>query len=150
MDFFTLFADPHGWQVFASGQAQGALSRITATDGSPGVRLDYDFQGGGGFIGISRPLALRLPHTFEIGFQLRGEGPPNHLEFKVVSSGGVNVWRHLRKDCHFPAEWTDFRFHERELPFAWGPAGGGPPSDVEAVEIVIAAVCANANSDLDL
>jgi hypothetical protein len=139
MDFFTLFADPDGWQVFASGQAQGKVSRVIAADGSSGVRLDYDFHGGGGFVVIRRAIALRLPHTFEIGFQLRGEGPPNHLEFKVVSPGGVNVWRYLRKDYQVPGNWTDFRFHERELPFAWGPAGGGAPSEVEAVEMVIAA-----------
>ncbi|MFN5579836.1 MAG: hypothetical protein ACK49X_09505, partial [Akkermansiaceae bacterium] len=139
MDFFTLFADPDGWQVFASGQAQGKVSRVIAADGSSGVRLDYDFHGGSGFVVIRRAIALRLPHTFEIGFHLRGEGPPNHLEFKVVSPGGVNVWRYLRKDYQVPGNWTDFRFHERELPFAWGPAGGGAPSEVEAVEMVIAA-----------
>ncbi len=139
MDFFTLFADPDGWEVFASGQAEGTVSRVTAADGSSGVRLEYDFYGGGGFVVMRRVIALRLPHTFEIGFRLRGEGPPNHLEFKVVSPGGVNVWRHQRKDYQVPTDWTDFRFHEREFPFAWGPAGGGAPSEVEAVEIVIAA-----------
>lgn len=139
MDFSTLFSDPDGWQVFASGQAQGKVSRVTAVDGSSGVRLDYDFHGGLGFVVIRRAIALRLPHTFEIGFQLRGEGPPNHLEFKVVSPGGANVWRYLRKGYQLPTDWTDFRFHERELPFAWGPAGGGAPSEVGAVEIAIAA-----------
>jgi hypothetical protein len=139
MDFTSLFLDPHGWQVFASGQAKGELSSITTGDGTCGVRLDYDFHGGGGFVVMRRAIALRLPHTFEIGFLLRGEGPPNHMECKVASPGGVNVWRHLRKDYQMPADWTDFRFHEREFPFAWGPAGGGAPSEVEAVEIVIAA-----------
>jgi hypothetical protein len=137
--FFSLFADPGAWQVFASGQAKGMLSSIAAPDGKPGVRLDYDFHGGGGFVVMRRVIALRLPDTFEIGFLLRGEGPPNHFEFKVASPGGANVWRHLRQDYHLPREWTDFRFHEREFPFAWGPAGGGAPSEVEAVEIVIAA-----------
>ena len=139
MDFATLFEDLSGWQVFASGQAEGRLSPAAAPDGRPGVRLDYDFHGGGGFVVIRRGIALCLPDTFEIGFLLRGEGPPNHLEFKVASPGGANVWRHLRQNFPLPGEWADFRFHERGLPFAWGPAGGGAPSDVEAVEIVIAA-----------
>ena len=103
------------------------------------MRLDYDFHGGGGFVVIRRVVALNLPNTFKIGFQLRGEGPPNHFEFKVASPGGANVWRHLRQDYPLPAEWTNFHFHEREFPFAWGPAGGGAPSAVEAVELVIAA-----------
>ena len=139
MSLDTLFDDPAAWQVFASGQAQGCLSRIEAPDGRAGLRLDYDFHGGGGFVAIRRIIALHLPDTFEIGFQLRGEGPPNHFEFKVASPGGANVWRHLRQDYELPAEWSDFRFHEREFPFAWGPAGGGAPKEVEAVEIVIAA-----------
>lgn len=139
MDFATLFEDPAAWQVFASGQAKGVLSRVDGPDGRAGVRLDYDFHGGGGFVVIRRVVPLHLPDTFEIGFQLRGEGPPNHFEFKVASPGGANVWRHLRQDYRLPAEWSDFRFHEREFPFAWGPAGGGAPSEVEAVEIVIAA-----------
>jgi len=139
MNFNSLFADPDGWQVFASGHAEGKTSRITTVDGAPGMRLEYDFHGGGGFVVIRRAVELSLPHTFEIGFRLRGEGPPNHFEFKVASPGGVNVWRHLRQDFHMSPEWSDFRFREREFPFAWGPAGGGAPSQVEAVEIVIAA-----------
>lgn len=137
--FFALFEDPGQWQVFASGQAQGKLSRVAAPDGRSGLRLDYDFHGGGGFVVIRRTIALKLSDTFEIGFLLRGDGPPNHFEFKVASPGGANVWRHLRQHFTLPATWTDFRFHERELPFAWGPAGGGAPADVEAVEFVIAA-----------
>jgi hypothetical protein len=137
--FATLFDDPAHWQVFASGQAEGSLSPISGDDGAPGLRFAYDFHGGGGFVVIRRVIPLRLPDTFEIRFRHRGEGPPNHFEFKVASTGGANVWRHLRQDYPMPGEWTDFRFHEREFPFAWGPAGGGGPSEVEAVEIVVAA-----------
>ncbi len=125
--FVSLFEDPGRWQVFASGQAEGRLSRIEAADGKPGLRLDYDFHGGGGFVVIRRAIRFKLPDTFEIGFLLRGEGPPNHFEFKVASPGGANVWRHLRQDYQMPREWSDCRFHERDLPFAWGPAGGGAP-----------------------
>ena len=137
--FASLFDDPGQWQVCASGQAKGRLAATEGPGGKAGLRLDYDFHGGGGFVVVRRLVALRLPDTFEIGFLLRGEGPPNHLEFKVAAPGGANVWRHLRPDFQLPAAWTDFRFHERELPFAWGPAGGGAPSEVEAVELVVAA-----------
>jgi len=137
--FFSLFEDPGQWQVFASGNAAGRLSRMDVPEGGSGLRLDYDFHGGGGFVVIRRAVAIQLPATFEIGFQLRGEGPPNHFEVKVAAPGGANVWRHLRQNFALPGEWSDFRFHERELPFAWGPAGGGAPSDVESIEWVIAA-----------
>lgn len=137
--FWQLFEDPTQWQVFASGQAEGRISKITGEDGKPGLRLDYDFHGGGGFVALRRVLQFKLPETFEIGFQLRGHGMPNHFEFKVAAPGGTNVWRHLHQDFKLPNQWTGHRFHERNLPFAWGPAGGGAPSEVEAVEFVIAA-----------
>jgi hypothetical protein len=137
--FWQLFEDPTQWQVFASGQAEGRVTRITGAAGAPGLRLDYDFHGGGGFVALRRVLEFKLPETFEIGFKLRGHGLPNHFEFKVAAPGGTNVWRHLHQDFKLPDDWTVHRFNERNLPFAWGPAGGGAPSDVEAVEFVIAA-----------
>jgi len=137
--FASLFDDPGQWQVFASGQSEGKLSQIPGPDGQPGIRFEYNFHGGGGFVVMRRVSPLVMPGTFEIGFAVRGSGPPNNFELKVAAPGGADVWRHLRPDCQLPADWGNYRFTERELPFAWGPAGGGPPSDVEAVEFVIAA-----------
>jgi hypothetical protein len=137
--FFSLFDDPAQWQVFASGQSEGVISRIEAADGSSGLRLDYDFHGGAGFVVIRRAIRFTLPGTFEIGFSLRGEGPTNNFEFKVTDPGGTNVWRRLRENVELPDSWSTIRFHERDLPFAWGPAGGGAPTDVGAVEFAIVA-----------
>ncbi len=137
--FITLFADFSQWQVFASGQAEGRVSPIKAPDGTPGLRLDYNFNGGSGFVAIRRTLDFKLPSTFEIGFLMRGNGLANHFEFKVAAPGGANVWRHLCQNFSPQAVWAPHRFNERELPFAWGPAGGGAPSEVEAVELVIVA-----------
>ncbi len=135
----SLFSDAGAWQVFASGQARGELTACRDDEGNPGIRLDYDFHGGGGFVVIRRELGFRMPETFEIGFRLRGEGLRNHFEFKVADPGGTNVWRHLRQDFDLPRDWSRVAFHERDLPFAWGPAGGGAASEVGAVELVIAA-----------
>ncbi len=137
--FSTLFDDHHQWQVFASGQSEGVISQITAADGSAGLRFVYDFHGGGGFIVIRRVIQFSLPGTFEIGFSLRGEGPPNNFEFKVADLGNTNVWRRLRENVELPDAWTAIRLHERDLPFAWGPAGGGAPTDVGSVEFAIVA-----------
>ncbi|MCP5545664.1 MAG: discoidin domain-containing protein, partial [Akkermansiaceae bacterium] len=134
--FPSLFAESSAWQVFASGQAEGRIS----AGGEPGVlRLDYDFHGGGGFIAIRREIPILLPPTFRIVFRLRGEGPPNHFECKVAAPGGADVWRHLRQDFRLPETWKPLEIRERDLPFAWGPSGGGAPGDVAAVELVIAA-----------
>ncbi len=137
--FYSLFEEPGQWQVFASGQSEGVLSQIEAPDGSPGLRLTYDFHGGGGFVVIRRVIGFTLPGTFEIGFSLRGEGPTNNFEFKVADPSNTNVWRHLRENVELPDAWTNIRFRERDLPFAWGPAGGGAPTDVGSVEFAIVA-----------
>lgn len=136
---FTLFDDAGTWQVFASGQAKGHVTAANTPDGKRGLRVDYDFHGGGGFVVIRRVLPLALPETFEFAFQLRGDGPPNHFEFKVAGLGGADVWRFQRSDFPMPSEWSECRVRERDLPFAWGPAGGGAPSEIEALEFVIAA-----------
>lgn len=134
-----IFNDPAGWQVIASGLAEGNVTAATGPDGRPALRLDYDFQGGGGFVVARKEIQFALPKTFEILFQLRGDGPPNNFEFKIADPAGTNAWRHLRQNFKLPHGWKECRINERDLPFAWGPAGGGAPSFVGAIEVVIAA-----------
>jgi F5/8 type C domain len=135
----AIFNDAEAWQVIASGQAEGAISKVVGPAGKVGLRLSYDFHGGGGFIVIRRVLPLVLPTTFEIGFQLRGDGPANHFECKVASPGGFNVWRFLRQHLSMPKDWKSQTIHERDMLFAWGPAGGGAPTEIEAIEFAIVA-----------
>jgi hypothetical protein len=137
--FAEIFDDLGAWQVVAPGQAEGRLSGIEGEEGRVGVRLDYDFHGGGGFVVMRREVSLLLPEAFAMRFWLRGAGPENHFEFKILDPSGANAWRHLRQCCALPGEWTEWRICERDLPFAWGPAGGGEPSLVGAIELVIAA-----------
>ena len=133
------FQDAASWQVFASGQARGNIETISGPAGQPALRLHYDFHGGSGFIALRYPLAFAMPNTFRLRVNYRGEGPPNHLECKVASPGGANVWRHQLMAVAWPQEWQPWTFTERELAFAWGPAGGGAPAAVEALEFVIVA-----------
>ena len=137
--FAEFFDDPASWLVVASGQAEGKLSCATGPDGKPALRLDYDFHGGGGFVVARKVVQFLLPETFEIRFCLHGEGLPNHFEFKVADPSGANAWRYLQSEFELPGDWADCRIRERDLPFAWGPAGGGAPTIVGAVELVIAA-----------
>ena len=138
-NFASLFDDASAWKVVASGKAEGVICQIDGPHGKSGLRLEYDFHGGGGFVVMRRTLPLTLPTTFEMGFQLCGQGPPNHFECKVASPGGFNVWRHLQQDYAIPREWQTLLIHEREMIFAWGPAGGGAPSEIDSIEFVIAA-----------
>ena len=134
-----LFADPANWLVAASGQAEGHLSTTRGPAGQAGLRLEYDFHGGSGFVVIRKELRLALPETFTFKFTLRGEGPHNHFEFKVADRDGANVWRHLQPDYPWPTDWTPMQVRERDLPFAWGPAGGGAATEVGAIEFAVVA-----------
>ncbi|MGL5018325.1 MAG: discoidin domain-containing protein, partial [Luteolibacter sp.] len=133
------FADPAAWKVIASGQAEGRLTAVAGPDGKPALRLDYDFHGGGGFVVIRRQVRLDLPETFEFRFSICGAGPHNHFEFKIADPEDANAWRFLKEQLELPAAWQDVHIRERDLPFAWGPAGGGGPKAVGAVELVVAA-----------
>lgn len=137
--FSNFFQDPTAWKVIASGQAEGILTAVEGPDGKPALQLDYDFHGSGGFVVARKEVRFELPTTFDLEFALRGEGLPNNIEFKIADPGGSNAWRFLKEDAILPADWTQVRIRERDLPFAWGPAGGGPPKSVGAVELVVAA-----------
>ncbi len=137
--FAAFFDDPTSWTVFASGLSEGHLHCAEGPDGRIALRFDYDFHGGGGFIAARKEILFKLPQTFDLRFCLRGEGLPNNFEFKVIDPGGADTWRHLRKDIQLPGEWMEVCIRERDLPFAWGPEGGGAPDVVGAIELVIAA-----------
>jgi hypothetical protein len=130
-----------GWTAEAPDGVSATLTR----DGDA-VRLDFDFQGGGGFAIARRTVGLRLTPNYRFRFALRSEGdaggsaPVNDLEFKLLSPSGENVWWHNRRRFRFPTEWITLTSRKRHIEFAWGPVGGGEPAEVSAVEVVVAAV----------
>jgi len=139
-DFFSrLFNDPASWMVVASGQAVGTLTKVGLKNGGVALRLDFDFHDGGGFVVARKELRFRLPDTFEIKFKMRADCPDNHFEFKVADPCNENAWRAQRQDFRWPRQWAVQQVTERDLPFAWGPAGGGAPSEVGSIEFVVAA-----------
>jgi carbohydrate binding protein with CBM11 domain len=54
------------------------------------MRLDFDFQGRGGFAIARRALSLDLPENYEFSFWIRGDARPNTLEFKLADQSGDN------------------------------------------------------------
>lgn len=134
-----IFGTCSGWEVIASGESVG---RVTVEQGVAAQRvwrLEYDFKSGGGFVVARLPLRAALPESFVFSARWRGAGPANHFEWKVVSSGGADVWRYRRDTVIWPVDWETLRITERDLPFAWGPGGGGSPGEISAIEIAITA-----------
>jgi hypothetical protein len=131
----SLFEDIEAWKVFASGHAEGRVSRGERG----GLKLEYDFHEGGGFVALRRELAFAMPETYELRFDLKGSGAANDFEFKLADRAGVNVWRNRREGLVWGSERLGLRICERDLPFAWGPAGGGAAAAIGAVEFVVTA-----------
>ena len=129
------FEDPGAWRSITSGEATLSVRG----DAGQAFRLDYDFHGSGGFVVARREIRLGLPEAYSIRMRFRGSGPANDLEWKWVDAQGASVWRHVRRITAWPGEWTPLEVRSSEIPFAWGPAGGGLLLEVSAIEIAIVA-----------
>jgi hypothetical protein len=131
------------WRALPAAGVQLEARVERDATGLSALRLDFDFQGRGGWAAVRRPVDLALPDNWEFRFQVRGSAPTNHLEVKFVdeagSGSGENVWWSVRRDLEVPAEWTTLRVKKRQVSFAWGPAGGGDVRRVRAIEIAITA-----------
>ena len=132
------FEDLSGWKVFASGTAELRSSPDRGVSG-PALRLDFDFHGGGGFVVARKEFPLEIPESYSFGFRIRGSGPRNHFEFKLVDGSNRNVWRYRVEDFALPEAWQFLRIRDSQVEFAWGPLGGGAPRNIAAIELVIAA-----------
>lgn len=126
------------WQSIVSGNAELKLSSSAAGD-EQALRMDFDFKGGGGFVVARRAWSRSMPADYAVTFRLRGRGPVNHLELKLVDASGQNVWRHVHKDLQPPARWKRMRVESRDIDFAWGPSSGGRLSSLGSMEFAIVA-----------
>jgi hypothetical protein len=100
-------------------------------------RIDFDFHGHGGYAIARRAVDLDLPPNYQFVFRVRGNAPPENLEFKLIR--GNDVWWLDRRDFAFPRDWTTLKTKKRQIAFAWGPAGGGEAKHIEAMEVVVTA-----------
>lgn len=128
------FEDLSGWSVATS---EGARLEIAQDAGRTGraMRLDFEFQGGNGYVIARKAFHLRLPDNFAFRFQMRGDAPVNDAEFKLVDSH-QNVWWFKQRDYAFPRDWQPIMIKKRHFSFAWGP--GGPLEEVAVIEFAIA------------
>ncbi|MET0620097.1 MAG: discoidin domain-containing protein, partial [Thermoanaerobaculia bacterium] len=128
-----------GWIAAPSEGVSLTLSPDAGEDGRGALRMDYDFRGHGGWAAARKDFPRTLPENWVIRLRLRGEGPPQTLEFKLLDPSGKNVWWSVRRDFTFPRDWTTLTFRKRQVTFAWGPAGGGVLTDLGAIEITVTA-----------
>jgi hypothetical protein len=134
-----LSADASAWLPVASGLAQLKLSQAAVRRAGVALQMDFDFKGGAGFVVARRVLERAMPEEYVLRLRVRGHGPVNNLEVKLVDGTGQNVWRFVKKDLSPPARWTKLQVPSRAMEFAWGPAGGGVMKSLGAIEIAIVA-----------
>ncbi|HEX7881012.1 MAG TPA: discoidin domain-containing protein, partial [Candidatus Eisenbacteria bacterium] len=130
------FEDVSAWAPFPADGVSLKLSSDTGRIGKA-LRMDFGFTGGG-YAVARRKLDLDLPENYAFTFDIKGDAPVNHLEFKLLDASGENVWWYVRRDMTFPADWTLLRTKKRQITFAWGPLPG-ELRHVAAVEIVVTA-----------
>ncbi len=120
------------WRVITADGVEASLHEDQGQNG-PCLRLDYHFRLGSGYCLIEREMPRDLPGDFEFSFMVRGEGPSNNFECKLLDirprEGGEpgenapeNVWWVNKRAYEFPREWTRVRYKRRHFEFAWGPS----------------------------
>lgn len=132
------FDDLSRWRATPSDGVEAILAKVQGPTGSA-LRVAFDFHGGAGYAAVRGKLPLVLPANYELSFWLRGEGPANTLEFKLIDPSGDNVWWARKPQFQLPGQWTRVVFKKRHLSFAWGPAGGGEASQVAMIEFALTA-----------
>ncbi|HSB55207.1 MAG TPA: discoidin domain-containing protein [Gemmatimonadales bacterium] len=128
-------------RLWSAHPADGVKASVHSDRGHTGrgLRLDFDFQGGGGYAIARRTLPLDLPPNYALSFWIRGRALVNTLEFKLIDGSGENVWWYTERDRPFSGEWQRVTIRRRQISFAWGPLGGGELSHAAALELVVTA-----------
>ncbi len=100
-----------------------------------GLHVAFRLPPQGGYAVASLPVDLTLPGRYALHWNLReGRGLVETLEFKLAGAGAANMWWHRRRDVDLGAA-SAWKIDSHAVEFAWGPAGGGAPGQVAALEL---------------
>ena len=56
------------------------------------MRMDFDFDGHGGWAAARRNVTIDLPDNYRFAFRVRGDTPPNTVEITFIYPSRANVW----------------------------------------------------------
>ena len=85
------FDSTAAWAAFPADGVQMKLSSDAGAQGKA-LRIDFDFEKGGGYAVVHRAVNLTLPDRYAFALTMRGECLRNNLEIKLIDSTGANVW----------------------------------------------------------
>jgi hypothetical protein len=132
------FESLEGWTTQASPNARVEIALDEGVRGKA-LRIDFDIEPGGSFVIVRKAVNLKLPKNYAFKLWVRGEGPPNDLQLKLVDPPGRNVWWYRQRPCYFPPEWRLLTIRDVRVEFAWGDVPTGQPRDVGWIEFAVAA-----------
>ncbi|MBN8481750.1 MAG: discoidin domain-containing protein [Xanthomonadales bacterium] len=130
------FRDASAWKAAASDQVTAAL-HAAGTKPTDGLCLAYDFNGVSGHAAMRRTLPITFPADYAFDFDVRGSGPANQFEFKLIDASGDNVWWVSKPKTVFADEWTPVRYKKRHIRPAWGPLADKTLRQTQSVEFTI-------------
>jgi hypothetical protein len=128
--------DASAWEARPASGVEMRLSNEPGPSGNA-LRIDYDFTRGSGWAALRRELKVDLPENYRFSWTMRGQGPRNTLEFKLVDDADENVWWVNQPSLAFASEWTLMSLPKRRFSFAWGPSGGKPIPRARWIEFAI-------------
>ncbi len=124
------------WTSMAADGSRAVLSAEPCPGGSA-LRLDYELTGPTSWAIARRSVQIDLPEHYVLVLRIRGVADPNQLQIKIVDPSHANVWWWRRSEFVFPRESEVVVFRKEALEFAWGPASGGDPVRIDAIEIAL-------------
>ena len=134
LDTFENLAD---WHLTATDDVKATLRSADGTQGKA-LCIDFDFGHVTGYVAAKRALPIEFPARYEFTLDVRGDAPPNALQFKLVDASGENVWWAQRPEFRFPHDWQTLKFRQRQIGFAWGPTKDRALQRTASVELVVA------------
>ncbi len=129
---------PEGWTAAASDGSSAALA-VEHGAGGAALRIDWTLADAQGWVIARREIEAVLPEHYAVVLRVRGGGSPVQLQLKLVDPSGANVWWWRRAAFSPSADASTVVLRRASLEFAWGPASGGAPSRLGAVEVALAA-----------
>jgi hypothetical protein len=132
------FQNMSAWKALASDQVSASLHPLATMHGKA-LCLAYDFNGVSGYAAMRRVLPINFPPNYEFDFKVRGSGPSNAFEFKLIDASGDNVWWVSKPNTTFTPDWSPVRYKKRHISPAWGPLTDKTLRKTQFVEFTVSA-----------
>ena len=121
-----------GWQVIGKGL------KVNSEKGFKGncMCLDYSLNEQEPYVIISKEKSFKLPENYEFTFYVKGTGPDNNLEFKLIDEEGNTFWRKF-DNFKFSNKWQKIVVSAYEIRFGWGPSPNKILTEVGKIEFAV-------------